>query len=608
MRRFSAVAWISLPPRLCFRPGNKEKSMKTLCRLATGLIALAALIEPAISDPAYRITAPVAQDNLSVYFVRGNGSGGAAPLTLDQAVNNGQAKLQWHQGDPVTVENLSDRSLFVPFGMLLKGGLQDQVTSVSMLVPPHSGPMSLATFCVDPFRSTARDQEDPTKLAPTDAVLPSRVATLAMLADAPNSDAVTHLRQASVWWSIDTTRASLSRRLGVTIEPPYQARWAATDYQDHIANPMLGERSSPWTTSLPLALENAPLRQAEQAYVDALAGKPAKGGDIIGAVFAVNGNIEGAEIYQSHTLFAAMWPKLLRTHAIAALAAGSDDAHAPPAVETVHAFLAAAQAGTARAHASGAALRDSPAAIFAETSGRDGKWVNRSFVATAMTPQTAASPEAVVLGILMAGAVNGQPVKALGDRDLVVLHRGVNGWSATVEPRPDDVIAQLQAALAAGLGTNASASHGMSLMAATISFAFFALMFWLLKPHRAGRRNRIVLARYGTVHAQFAPLHREPAPAVAWRVPGKPLAERLRPVVVTMKAFAARLAAAFERSLVTGKLLATWPARRLARRLAAAWAAWPPEGLVTALARHLGPAWPGNFGPPSRTIRLSSRT
>jgi hypothetical protein len=549
--------------------------MKTLCRLAACFVSLAALSAPAICEPVPGISAPVAYDNLAVYFVRGNG-GGAAPLTLDQAVNSGQAEVRWHSGDPITVENFSDQSVFVPFGTLLKGGLQDQVTSVSLLLPPHSGAVSLATFCVDPFRSTARDQESPNTMSTAGQMFPGHLAALAMLVSAPKASTVTRLRQSAVWWSIDTLRSQLSRNIGVTVESPHEYHWALTDLQDQVSNVVLGARTSPWTTSLPLALENVPLLNAQQAYVDALAAAAAGSDDIVGAVFAVNGNLVGAEIYQSHALFDVMWPKLLRANAIEALAANHDPLQAPPSVEAVNGFLASALAGTARKLASGPALRDSTAAIVAETKAPDGNWINLSVVARSFPAAAAASPEAVLLGILTSGRVNGQSLESLGDRDVVVLHHDApgRGWSTTIQ----DSAPWLQFDL------------GSKLAPAAISFAFFTLLFWLLMPRRPRRRDAFVHARLGAGHValQRRPDFERFEPALNMPVPVPP---PLASMALAAKAFVVLVAALLER------------ARNAVRRLRAALAGFPPPRLAADIARHLGPAWPGNFRAPERAMR-----
>lgn len=571
--------------------------MKTLYRLAACFVSSAALSAPAISEPVPGISAPVAYDNLAVYFVRGNGSG-AAPLTLDQAVNSGQAEVRWHSGDPITVENFSDQSVFVPFGTLLKGGLQDQVTSVSLLLPPHSGAVSLATFCVDPFRSTARDQESPNTMTTAGQMFPGHLAELAMLVSAPKAKAVTQLRQSAVWWSIDTLRSELSRNLGVTVEPPREYHWALTDLQDQVSNVVLGARTSPWTTSLPLALENLPLLDAQQGYVDALAAAATGSDDIVGAVFAVNGNLVGAEIYQSHALFDAMWPKLLRANAIEALAANHDPGQAPPSVEAVDGFLASALAGTAREHASGTgtALRDSDAAIVAETRTGDGSLVNRSFVAKSVPAAATAAPEAVLLGILASGRVNGQLLESLGNRDMVVLHHDApgGGWSTTIQDSAPwlqfDLGSQMEAMLSAGLGMPNSGSG--KLAPAAISFAFFTLLFWLLILRRPRRRGGVVHTRLGAGHIA---IHSRPhferfEPALNMPVP-TPASPPLASITLAAKAFVVLVAVSLER------------ARNAVRRLRATLAGLPPPRLAADIARHLGPAWPGNFRPPERAMR-----
>jgi hypothetical protein len=464
------------------------------------LFSLAALTGPAVCDPAIgQLSGPVVHDNLAVYFVRGNGSG-AAPLTLDEAMRNGQAQVRWTRTDPITVENLSDRSIFVPFGTLLAGGLQDQVVGTSFVLPPHSGPIPLATFCVDPFRSAARDGEAADRLAPTGAMLPGRMGKLAMMVAAPKSRAIRRLRQTGLWWSIDSTRAQLAHNLGVAVEPPRETHWNLAASQDQVSGAVLAGRQSSWLTGLPLALENRTLVDAQERHANDLEAA-ATAGDIVGAVFAVNGSLDGAEIYQSHALFAAMWPQLLRAHAVEAIAASDRPVAAPPALETVEAFLASAQAGTARK--TNPRLHDSSAAIYLETSERGGAFVNRSFVATAHPAEAAGTPEALLLTMLETGQIdtgqaNARPIGELGDRDIVVLRRDASGeaWWPAIERDTDRAYEAMLA------GTEGFA-------AALVSFAFFALLSLLLAPLSHARRRRAFRARFAgavggeTVAAQY---------------------------------------------------------------------------------------------------------
>src|SRR5262249_20049602 len=73
-------------------------------------------------------------------------------------------------------------------------------------------------------------------------------------------------------------------------------------------------------SSYQLTLEDKDLLAKLEAYVKAL--KPAVEGkdDAIGFVIAINGKVEGAEVYGSAALFRKLWPKLLEAAATDALA------------------------------------------------------------------------------------------------------------------------------------------------------------------------------------------------------------------------------------------------------------------------------------------------
>jgi hypothetical protein len=152
-------------------------------------------------------------------------------------------------------------------------------------------------------------------------------------------------------------------------------------------------------------------------------------------VFAVNGRIEGAEIYQSHQLFGRMWPNLLRAFATQAIAASDATAEILPPISAVKASLAAARGGEPRVGASGGALvvRESNGAIYTEARAVDGSVVHRSYVPKLIGAAT--TPDALVASILQAGAVDGQPLADLGKEKVVVLSSAAPGeWSAAIAP------------------------------------------------------------------------------------------------------------------------------------------------------------------------------
>ena len=263
-------------------------------RLASCVVTLGMLTGAASADAAldYRITGAAVHDNLSVYLVHGNGAGGkSAPMTLDEAVGNGQAKLRWSNSDtPVTVENLSDRSVFVPFATLLTGGLQDQVTRTSLLVPPHSGPVPLGHLLRRPVPLDGAGWREPgdtryQRLCLFPAALPGspcwsmRPDRIRLRACGRRPSGGTSTRCAAHWQS----------SLGGPIEPPRSAHWNTDHVEDQVSSLVLAARQSSLVTSLPLMLENLTLRAAQQAYVDGIEGAADSADDVIGAVFAVNG-------------------------------------------------------------------------------------------------------------------------------------------------------------------------------------------------------------------------------------------------------------------------------------------------------------------------------
>ena len=58
------------------------------------------------------------------------------------------------------MENTGKDEVFVQAGDIVKGGQQDRVLSVDLLLPPRSGEVSIAAFCVEHGRWTARGNED----------------------------------------------------------------------------------------------------------------------------------------------------------------------------------------------------------------------------------------------------------------------------------------------------------------------------------------------------------------------------------------------------------------------------------------------------------------
>lgn len=302
--------------------------------------ALVALFAPGLAVRAHaadgqRVTGPVLYNNLAVYLVHGESASGPVPLTLEEALARGAVNVrETGSVNQLEIENLGADAVFAQSGDIVKGGRQDRVLMVSLLLPPHSGRVAIASFCVEQGRWSARGSEDVRRFLSSSAFLPSRDAKLVLRGVAPPSAdpaavagqaaaADTGARQAEMWNDVANVQNKLAGTLRKSIVSP----------------------QSP--SSLQLTLENEQLEKAQNEYVSALAPAGTTDTDVVGYAFAINGKLSGADIYPSNGLFRKMWPKLLRANATEAISEKASPSNPPPSVEDVVSFLDAGNRGNA---------------------------------------------------------------------------------------------------------------------------------------------------------------------------------------------------------------------------------------------------------------------
>jgi hypothetical protein len=326
-----------------------------------------------------RISGPVTHENLTVHFIHGKSAAGKVPLTLEEALTRRLVQVrETGNVNELEVENLGNDEVFIQSGDIVKGGQQDRTLMVSLVLPPKSGRVPIASFCVEQGRWSARGREDVKNFSTASTTVPSREMKLAMKAPqpAPAQAAVergrdgrimlapaaseTSERQRGVWESVRKTQAKLSDRVGSKVNSAQSA------------------------SSLQLALENEKLVDAQRAYVNALKAAGEAENDIVGYVFAVNGKLNSADVYPSNGLFRKMWAKLLNASATEAISQKDEPRADTPSVEMVMAFLGNAERGTASQKPLNANVRletrEGEQAYFFETS-RAGGWVHRNYLA-----------------------------------------------------------------------------------------------------------------------------------------------------------------------------------------------------------------------------------
>jgi hypothetical protein len=282
------------------RIGEKVKGIGAILILIG--IALAAVImvqarrAPALGSGQsmqageYNILGPFTHKNLTVFLIQGRDSlQGKSFLTLQEAID--QKKVIVHETGNVnqlTIENVSqEEEVYVQSGDIVKGGRQDRVLAFDFIVPPKSGAIPIDSFCVEQSRWQRRGQEEAARFSSSSDIVATK--DLKIAAKKQNN-------QSQVWNKVAEAQEKLSTNVGASANSPV----------------------SP--SSLQLTLENEKVQKATEDYTKALSSIVDGKQNLIGFAFAINGKVNSADIYASKALFRKLWPKLLKSTAIEAIA------------------------------------------------------------------------------------------------------------------------------------------------------------------------------------------------------------------------------------------------------------------------------------------------
>ena len=341
--------------------------------LTVGVVVAARLYLPrTIKDPPdsrpgapasdYRLSGPYTHENLTIFLVHHKDQPGGKPfLPLQEALERKAAIVhETNNVNELSIENISQpEEVLVQAGDSVKGGDQDRVLAVDLIIPARSGKMPIAAFCVEQGRWRQRGQEPSEQFSSSHGMVATR--PLKMAAKQEKS-------QSGVWNEVAQAQYKLSQSVNEDVRA-------------------IASRSS-----LPLALENEKVQQSAAAYVNKLSSIVEANKDVIGYVFAINDKINGADLYYSNDLFLRFWPKLLKTTAIEAVAErqtndSGNEKREMVSAEAIKAFFANAELGeestsnvTARSQM---IKRESEKGLFFETRdlGQKGIWVHRSYLA-----------------------------------------------------------------------------------------------------------------------------------------------------------------------------------------------------------------------------------
>jgi hypothetical protein len=303
----------------------------------------------------YRIEGPFTHDNLSVFLIHGKDKLSGKFLTLQEALNQKKVVVdETGSVNELRIENVSGEEIYVQSGDIVKGGRQDRMLVVDLIVPAHSGKIPIAAFCVEHGRWSQRGGEAAGVFSTSNDSIATKELKLAAKGEGS---------QTEVWRQVGAAQARLSENVGATVN------------------------SSASPSSFQLAIENKEVQKSADGYIEALSQIVDRKSDVIGYAFAINGKINSADVYASSALFKRLWPKLLKSSAIEAVADfQKDGSFEAPTVDDVRGFLAASEAGSEKDKDVTSRIRlvtrESDENIFFETRDRakPGVWVHRNYI------------------------------------------------------------------------------------------------------------------------------------------------------------------------------------------------------------------------------------
>ena len=338
---------------------------------AAALLATVCVAASAAPADGLRISTPFTHENLSIYLLHGSGKQNATNLlTLREAMEQKKAAVyETGSVQQLSIENLSDQPVFVQAGDIVKGGKQDRVLTTDLFLPPHSGKLPIASFCVEQGRWTKRGAEAADRFNTSAAVVPTRALKLAVRE--PDN-------QVKVWQDVAQARAKLSAVAG--------GSGVASGVSGGV--PASLAFSAPGATSMQIALEDRKVAEALDQYISALSKVIDEKGEVVGYAYAVNGKFSGAEVYGSADLFRRIWPKLLHSSAAEALAdRGNAAAPKPLDPAVIDKALAEAESGRPAAPRNNGSLsvtkRESNGSVLYVTAEKQagGAWLHKSYIA-----------------------------------------------------------------------------------------------------------------------------------------------------------------------------------------------------------------------------------
>lgn len=206
---------------------------------------------------------------------------------LDEVVQTQQTNIRTVNGgggsdqvNTLYIQNNGKDTVFIMAGEVVKGGKQDRVIAMDMIIPPNSQPIDLSVFCVEHGRWTYGGNE------------------------------------AADGFTGHANVANTSVRKAAIVQKDQSAVWGKVE-EVTVAN-----KATSSTGTLNALEKNVDYQKELSAYERKFADLPASAPSIIGVVAVTGNRIIGCDMFATPDLFRNAFPDLLKSYASEAITSG----------------------------------------------------------------------------------------------------------------------------------------------------------------------------------------------------------------------------------------------------------------------------------------------
>ena len=253
-----------------------------------------------------RVSKAHSHKNLTVFLIHSAERDDREFITLNEGLKSGQvvvSELDQERVRSLTVENKSDKPLFLQEGDRVTGGKQDRTLYSSLVIAPKSGKQPIPTFCIEQSRW---------QLGATGRQFFGN-ANRGYASNSVRKAAKIQAAQGRVWEKVARQKALLQKKAGIASK----------------------------TSSLNEAIDSKEIVASTKGYQDALGKILADHKDVVGMAFAVDGMLLEANVYPGYPLAKKVYPRLLETYAVdASLTKKEKQQPAPPKAGAVKELMA----------------------------------------------------------------------------------------------------------------------------------------------------------------------------------------------------------------------------------------------------------------------------